>query len=315
MSRKTTLGHEVTPFLAARIRAVFKRLPKGIAGYEEDLHELRVGARRLQVALPLLALEPNGRRVRRARRVLRDLIKAGGAGRDLDVILLLFEERLQAQSPDCRELRRIRSALRSAHTRSRSQTADAMMDVEIARLRKDLRRIVERPGETMSGAGIRLREELEREGAAILEAFETLGDGYDPPRLHRVRRRVRRLRYIAEIQGDVQERALQAPAVLRRLQSKLGKINDTHVLARWLERYSQHSEKQGRTLLAEAGRAELAFFEQRGRELHEAFRTLRPEALVRRAMSDLVGEPPPQTTANGRKGAAALVPTAEPLEP
>ena len=55
---------------------------------------MRVAGRRLRVALPLLARKPEGRRARRALRILRQLRTAAGTSRDLDVGVALFEERL-----------------------------------------------------------------------------------------------------------------------------------------------------------------------------------------------------------------------------
>ena len=43
----------VTPLLQQRIKALFRPLPKALAGGEEDLHQMRVAARRLRVAIPL----------------------------------------------------------------------------------------------------------------------------------------------------------------------------------------------------------------------------------------------------------------------
>src|SRR5262245_48114862 len=73
--------------LRAKVREVFRHLPKALSGDAEAVHQMRVAARRLRVALPLLSLRPDGRRVRRAVTLLRDLTRAAGASRDLDVML------------------------------------------------------------------------------------------------------------------------------------------------------------------------------------------------------------------------------------
>ncbi|PYQ20034.1 MAG: hypothetical protein DMF81_19925, partial [Acidobacteria bacterium] len=85
--------------LKDRIRALFRQLPKALTGDEESIHQMRVAGRRLRVALPLLARKPHGRRVRRARRILRQLTRAGGTSRDMDVSLSLFEERVKKIGP------------------------------------------------------------------------------------------------------------------------------------------------------------------------------------------------------------------------
>src|SRR5206468_7819588 len=91
--------------LKQRIRSVFKHLPKGLAGDEHAIHQMRVAGRRLRVALPLFARKPGGRRVRRALAVLRALTRTAGASRDLDVSLELFLQRLKTlESPTPEQL-------------------------------------------------------------------------------------------------------------------------------------------------------------------------------------------------------------------
>ena len=57
------------------MRGVFRHLPKGLAGDEEAIHQMRIAGRRLRVALPLVARKPDGRRVKRALGVLRELTR------------------------------------------------------------------------------------------------------------------------------------------------------------------------------------------------------------------------------------------------
>src|SRR5512144_2623713 len=72
-------------FLARRMREVFAPYPKALAGNAEAVHDLRVASRRLRVALPLLASDAGAKRARRAERLLRDLARAAGLCRALDV--------------------------------------------------------------------------------------------------------------------------------------------------------------------------------------------------------------------------------------
>jgi hypothetical protein len=77
----------MTDLLRTRVKELFRHLPKGLAGDQEAIHQMRVAGRRLQVALPLLAKKPEGRRVRRSLEVLRELTRTAGGSRDLDVSL------------------------------------------------------------------------------------------------------------------------------------------------------------------------------------------------------------------------------------
>src|SRR5512135_1501743 len=80
--------------LEDRVKRVFRELPGAVAGHEEPVHQVRVAGRRLRVALPLLARKGGRRPMGRALRVLKRLTRAVGQGRDMDVILGLFEDRL-----------------------------------------------------------------------------------------------------------------------------------------------------------------------------------------------------------------------------
>ncbi len=139
---KSTKLDAMTALLRERVRAVFRHLPKGLAGDEEAIHQMRVAGRRLRVALPLLAKKPEGRRVQRALRVLRALTRTAGASRDLDVSIELLAERLRSVAPLDAEQRRLRSRLRGVRAYSRTRMAEALMDLEIARLRRDLRAVL-----------------------------------------------------------------------------------------------------------------------------------------------------------------------------
>src|SRR5258706_16473109 len=92
-----------TPLLRSRIRDLFQQVPKGLAGDEEAIHQMRVAGRRLRAALPHLARRPEGARARRALRVLRQLARTASVSRDLDVISGLLGEWLKqdpAVTPD-----------------------------------------------------------------------------------------------------------------------------------------------------------------------------------------------------------------------
>ena len=107
-----------TPILRERIRALFKRFPKALAGDAESIHQLRVAGRRLRVALPLLARKPRGRRVRRASSILGELTRGAGGSRDLDVSLEILDQHIAELTRRSPELTLLRRRLRGARTRS-----------------------------------------------------------------------------------------------------------------------------------------------------------------------------------------------------
>lgn len=280
----TTIVDRATPVLKEHIRALFRQLPRALAGDEDAIHQMRVAGRRLRVALPLLARKPQGRRVKRGRRIMRALTRSAGTSRDLDVGVGLFEERLRGRGEMDPERRLLRQRLRAARGRSRVRMAEALMDIDIARLRRDLRVILTRRADLVFTALLRLRDARDVRGTAILESLDALGEGFDAAALHRLRIRLRRLRYAAELGEKLTGQTSEAPALFRQLQDLLGHVRDAHVLSRWLGRQAEAAVARGQPALATAAREEEAFFLERSHEHHRSFLSLSPAATVRRGL-------------------------------
>jgi CHAD domain-containing protein len=282
--------------LEDRVKRVFRELPGAVAGQEEPVHQVRVAGRRLRVALPLLARRGEGRAVRRALKVLRELTRTVGEGRDMDVILGLFEDRLAAQKSASAEQRALLSRLRAARARSRGQVADRVFDLDIDGLRRDLRRILQGGAADSAAVLVRARALREEEGAAILRGWSQVGERYRPDLLHALRRRARRLRYAAEVEDVVRGEESRAPALWKRLQDGIGVIHDHDVLAAWLEEQARGAEARDNALLTRAARRERRAFVSLGRLLHRALLETKPADLALRAL---------QAMARGRSIASA----------
>src|SRR4029079_1324905 len=113
------------------------------------------------------------------------LTRTAGASRDMDVALVLFEDRMRALGPPSPERRVLRRRLRAARTRGRARMVDLLLDLEMARLRRDLRGVLARRGEVLFRVLLRIREERDRRGGRILHLLESLGDRFEPAELHR----------------------------------------------------------------------------------------------------------------------------------
>jgi CHAD domain-containing protein len=270
--------------LQDRVKRVFRELPGAVAGQEKAVHQVRVAGRRLRVSLPLLARKGQGRRVARALKVLRRLTLAIGAGRDLDVILGLFEDRLAGLKAPSEQQRSLRSRLRSARTRSRAHVAETVFDLDIDGLRRDLRRLLRAGAADPATVLTRARALREEEGAEVLRGFSQVGDRYRPEDLHVVRRRARRLRYAAEVEDAVRGDESRAPVLWKRLQDGIGVIHDHHVLAAWFEEQARAAEARGDAILARAARGERRAFVGLARVLHRALLETKPADLALRAL-------------------------------
>jgi CHAD domain-containing protein len=284
------LPHVPTLLLSARVRVFFRQLPLALAGQPEGIHQMRVAGRRLRVALPLVARKPSGGRVRRARRALKRVIRAAGAGRDLDVGLALFDEQA-AELEGSPELVALRRSLNTARTRGRRRMQEALLDEDVAGLRRDLRAVAASGEETGSVVLARIRQMRDVEGEALLARLEALGDTFDGEALHDVRRRVRRLRYVAEAAAEVSGEESKAPKRLKELQEHLGGIHDAWVLAGWLARHAVAADRrQASARAAEARRLEAACLEVSGMR-HRAYLESDPVGTLKEALVLLAPAP------------------------
>lgn len=273
-----------TPLLKEYMRALFLEVPQGLAGAEESIHQMRVAERRLRVALPLLAKKPDGRRVLRALQVLRELTRAAGASRDLDVIVGLLGAELRGGKAPSAEARLLERRLLAARRRSRQRMAEALLDLEIARMRRDLRAIVRRRAEDLFSVLSRLHQQRDLQGGELIEAIAAVGERFDPERLHGLRKRARRLRYAAEVTVVLRGNPSDAPDVFRELQGQLGEIHDLHVLSRWLRGQAELAERRSQAaLVQEAQRLEDVFL-SRALERHQALLASNMTETVERAL-------------------------------
>jgi CHAD domain-containing protein len=270
--------------LEDRVKRVFRELPGAVAGQEEPVHQVRVAGRRLRVALPLLARKGARRPMTRALRVLKKLTRAVGQGRDMDVILGLFEDRLANVKSVSAEQRALLSRLRAARARARAQVAEDVLDLDIDGLRRSLRRLLRNGAAGAPVVLARVRALREAEAAELMRGFSHVGDRYLPDALHALRRRVRRLRYAAEVEDVVRGEESRAPVLWKRLQDGIGVIHDHHVLARWFDEQARLAASRNDGLLVRAARRERRAFVGLARLLHRALLEANPADLALRAL-------------------------------
>jgi len=195
----------------------------------EHLHQLRVGIRRLHSTLLACRRLLRRKEANRLDRRLRAALRALGAARDWDV----FERDLDRPG-----LRRHASALAakaraSARTAARSSAFRYLPGEALAWARG-------RPWRASARAGLPIeafaRQALERAYAKLLKSADGV-DWDDAPRRHRVRIRLKRLRYGCDCFAAAWPEAATEAFLhrLRRLQGVLGDLNDIEVQRRLLE--------------------------------------------------------------------------------
>ncbi len=276
-----------TRLLRERVRTVFRHLPGALAGDEERLHQMRIAARRLRVALPLLAQRHQGRRVRRALAALRELTRTPGPSRDLDVMVALAQERWGNVATLTPEARLLRRRLLAARARSRRLMAEALLDLEIARLRRDLRATMRRGGDLLFTVLVRVRDARDREGERVLKALERVGETFDSEALHRIRIRSRRLRYTSELQDLLRNSPSEAARQWKQLQERLGLVRDHDVLSQWFAAQARRAVRPGQEALRAEAESLAAWFGAESRRHHRELVEARPIEIVVRALGEM----------------------------
>ncbi len=260
-----------------RLQALVHDLPSARRGSAEALHRARVASRRVREALPLLSAL--GDKLGKACRRTRQLTRALGSVRELDVAIGLLDRIAPSTSPERLALERVRQHLTFERGRLRKDMNHRLADLRPNRV---VRKIAERMeglgGEDSTSPAWRraLAERLKRRSAALLEAMDRAGELYLPDRLHRVRVAAKKLRYALELAGET-GRAPTRGAIrcLRQVQDVLGRLHDCDVLAGHV--------RQAQTALAPSQQEQSDALDHVLRDLVTECRTLHAHYITRRA--------------------------------
>ena len=274
--------------LKRKVTALFRHFPFALTGDEEAIHQLRVAGRRLRVALPMLVAKPGGRRASRALSLLRQLTRAAGSSRDLDVLLESYDERLKTLPTRSEEQKLLRHRLASARRRSRTRMVDNLLDLEISRLRGDLAGLIARgDGPPPSVVCERFAATSAREFRFLHKGFTDLGPRLDADELHALRRRARRLRYAVEVFDQIRSFESTATKPWKTLQDLIGVIHDHHVLAEWFDLQAKNDRERGKDALSVAASVEAEWARAAMHRLHAELLAADPIAIVARGLAAL----------------------------
>jgi len=224
------------------------------AGEVEPVHQLRVATRRLRAALRLFAPLLPARLTEAAERDLAWLASAIGEVRDLDVLAAAVHARAVRLDP---ELRRTLGPLGIAMHDRRAAALEALTGaLDSSRCRRLFDRLTafaespppprrnERLGEV---AGDLVRPLLR----AVTRVGRRLGPDSPATEFHRLRVRVKRLRYALETLRGLGGKPVRRLLVrLEALQDVLGEAQDAQTQIAWLHAYAGTAEAPAGSLLA-----------------------------------------------------------------
>lgn len=236
------------------LRAFARVEPTARAGEVEPVHQLRVATRRLRAALRLFAPLLPAQFAGATHRDLAWLAAAIGAVRDLDVLNETIRRRAARLDP---ELRRALGPLGvTLHEERQRALAQLGSTLDARRARRLLGRLASfadsrTPGGRRARLGDVARDLIRPQVRAVTRAGRRLGPEAEASELHRVRVRVKRLRYALETLRSLGDRSVRGLlARLERLQDVLGKGQDATTAIAWLRTYAATPGVSPESLLA-----------------------------------------------------------------
>lgn len=224
---------------AARHATLAELLARAAAGYSaDDVHDLRVATRRLGEVVRLLAPVTHGAMLDAAATALRDVRRAAGDLRDLDV---LAEHLAKARLP--RPLRRVATDMtaefhsRRAELLARLVTSTQAASVSgtmlyLARVMEEQSARAEAAQTALAGG---LKKTLQQRQKKLRQALGRAARKQTAAALHAARIAVKKLRYALELAAESKlERRHDRLAQLKRIQKLLGEHHDVHVITETL---------------------------------------------------------------------------------
>ena len=217
------LLHLVTP-RADRLLAHVRGAQDGDARHT---HLARVAARRLAEVLAL-----TGTTGKRLDRDVRDLRRALGATRELDVAGMIFDHAARAHKWSTLAKERVRKYLSVERARRHKKVGPTLANVSVSRLRRRIREVGAYAARVAGPkAAARVRKRVAAREKELKAAVKRAGALYDIDKLHDVRLAVKKLRYTLELAQEALGRPL-APRIqaLKLQQGRLGDLHDLQVL-------------------------------------------------------------------------------------
>jgi CHAD domain-containing protein len=291
--------------LAARSLHVFlAQWPLALAGEAEAIHQARVATRRVREVLPLVATRPGERDVRRLRRAFRDLGRALGPSRELDVSLAILERMAATGTGWTDPVRATRALVRHERARAAVVLADTGATIDVAVIGEQVLALAARinSADAMTRAAQRAADRLAARALAIDHAALRAGRVYASGPLHGVRISLKQFRYALEVAAFVGRFRLGATLRrLKQLQDVLGDMHDLQIL-------SAHVRDAGAGVAAirRPGVARFAdHLDERIRALHSEYVDLRSVLVPVLARAEAVRralrlEPPPAASRRPR---------------
>jgi len=286
----------------------FARALKALERQEvRGLHRARVASRRLRELVPILQLDHGAARklIRRLRKVTTRL----GTVRELDVLLLSIDELQVAGCGAGSALGLVGMAVSKDRDRARKRLDGRLPMAGVWRLARKLDRLVARL-QIEEASATRAEERgwrwavdarVARRATRVEKAIEQAGPLYLTDRLHDVRVALKKLRYAAEVQAEIQGvRPSPLQRLLGRAQDLLGRMRDLQTL---IDRVRQVQASLAPPTLVEWRDLDalVLSLEDDCRRLHARYMTIRDQLLTSAAAAQSRARTPSAPAATARR--------------
>ena len=207
-------------------------MPAAQSGDMRSVHQARVATRRLREALPVLRKSVNNHALDRVRHQVRQMTRALGPVRELDVALAHLEEIALDSKVSSRAIGRVRQAVARERLARRREMLGAITPGKVEKLRQRLGHVSSGPETPQSAAALEEAvAQVTRRARRLAHAIDEAGGLYVAPRLHGVRVAAKKLRYALEIERELKRsKSTSRIAQLKRLQDLLGHMHDFDIL-------------------------------------------------------------------------------------
>ena len=276
----------LSQLLLDRAKTLSRHIAGAVRGDVRHVHQGRVTSRRLRESLPA-AGRGGGQAGRRARKAFREVTRALGPVRELDVALAHLEDGLESVRIPPIAIERVRAHMRAERERRREKMLARLERVDLDEAIDRVARVARGTESMTAFSAARLATRVRRRAGALEAAIERAGTLYHPERLHEVRIAAKKLRYALEVVAAMALADVAAAIrALKRVQERLGLMHDYQVL---LEHVADVREATPKGTPGAAGLAAMAAaYEGECRTLHGGYLKLAPGlAAVARGLREL----------------------------
>jgi CHAD domain-containing protein len=257
-TRKLMLAPDCTIAESARLAIRFgldamrRQHDPVVAGEVEPIHQLRVSSRRLRAAIELFSSVLYSGALKLYRRDIPWIAHQAGEVRNCDVMEAIFKERAPKLDPALQGaldpiVTAIGAQRAAAHARLIQDLSSKRYQSLVTRLSSPPLKIARATAKFGVGAADLLEPTLRR----VVKKGAKLADDAPPTDFHKLRVRIKRLRYVLEMMPAMAgKRHRKVLARLEELQALLGDYNDVTAGVAWLHNYAASAHAAPSTILA-----------------------------------------------------------------